>query len=188
MAFRSSTSAPWNSFTNRAHVVWRELTSRMPSLTSALSMMSRICFVMSTTWVRFSLSIVNVCRTTFKVCTVTPSMVLGCQTPSDPISCTRYPWCRGGESNPHGPRGPADFKSAASPSSATPATAFHDCMEAASGFEPLNRGFADLRLNHLATPPQPLNGGSLTPLPSTNGAGNGIRTRDPNLGKVVLYH
>ena len=21
-----------------------------------------------------------------------------------------------------------------------------------------------------------------------NGAGNGIRTRDPNLGKVVLYH
>ena len=26
-------------------------------------------------------------------------------------------------------------------------------MEAASGFEPLNRGFADPRLNHLATPP-----------------------------------
>jgi len=22
----------------------------------------------------------------------------------------------------------------------------------------------------------------------SNGAGNGIRTRDPNLGKVVLYH
>ena len=29
-----------------------------------------------------------------------------------------------------------------------------DCiLEAASGFEPLNRDFADLRLNHLATPP-----------------------------------
>ena len=30
-------------------------------------------------------------------------------------------WCRGRESNPHGPSRPADFKSAASPSSATPA-------------------------------------------------------------------
>ena len=28
-----------------------------------------------------------------------------------------------------------------------------EMVEAASGFEPLNRGFADLRLNHLATPP-----------------------------------
>ncbi len=33
----------------------------------------------------------------------------------------RIRWCRGRESNPHGPCGPADFKSAASPSSATPA-------------------------------------------------------------------
>jgi hypothetical protein len=27
-------------------------------------------------------------------------------------------------------------------------------MEAASGFEPLNGGFADLSLNHLGTPPR----------------------------------
>jgi len=27
-------------------------------------------------------------------------------------------------------------------------------LEVASGFEPLNRGFADLRLNRLATPPR----------------------------------
>ena len=28
-----------------------------------------------------------------------------------------------------------------------------DELEAASGFEPLHRGFADLSLNHLGTPP-----------------------------------
>jgi hypothetical protein len=27
-------------------------------------------------------------------------------------------------------------------------------LEAASGFEPLHRGFADLSLNHLGTPPR----------------------------------
>ncbi len=35
-----------------------------------------------------------------------------------------------------------------------------------------DRGFADPRLNHLATSP---------------GAEDGIRTRDPHLGKVMLY-
>ena len=73
-------------------------------------------------------------------------------------------------------------------------------LEAASGFEPLNKGFADLCLNHLATPPllrklrppaSPL--GSFQRPPSgsegaLHGAGNGIRTRDFNLGKVALYH
>ena len=48
-------------------------------------------------------------------------------------------------------------------------------LEAASGFEPEHKGFADLPLSHLGMPP-------------FCGAGNGIRTRDFNLGKVTLYH
>ena len=70
MALRSSTRAPWNSLTKSAQVVWRELTRMMPSLMSAPSTMSRICLVISRTWVRFSLNIVKVFRTTFKVSTL----------------------------------------------------------------------------------------------------------------------
>ena len=33
------------------------------------------------------------------------------------------------------------------------ANEINDNLEAASGFEPLHRGFADLSLNHLGTPP-----------------------------------
>ena len=46
---------------------------------------------------------------------------------------------------------PADFKSAASAYSATPAKN----LEATTGFEPVNSGFADRRLIHLATSPLP---------------------------------
>ena len=53
-------------------------------------------------------------------------------------------------------------------------TAFAVHMEATGGFEPPNRGFAVRCLGHLATSPY--------------GAGNGIRTRDFDLGKVALYH
>ena len=51
-----------------------------------------------------------------------------------------------------------------------------DELEAASGFEPENNGFADRCLTTW-----------LCRL-KKNGAGNGIRTRDFNLGKVALYH
>ncbi len=90
---------------------------------------------------------------------------------------------------------PADFKSAASANSATPALAddillllinifnqrqeqknsvMGENLEATTGFEPVNSGFADRRLNHLATSPI--------------GAEDEIRTRDPLLGKEMLYH
>jgi hypothetical protein len=49
-------------------------------------------------------------------------------------------------------------------------------MEATSGFEPLNRGFADPCLNHLATSPPMI------------GAEDEIRTRDFLLGKEAFYH
>jgi hypothetical protein len=41
--------------------------------------------------------------------------------------------------------------------------------------------FAVRSLNHVGTPPCDRAG-------MKTGAGNGIRTRDPDLGKVVLYH
>ncbi len=48
------------------------------------------------------------------------------------------------------------------------------------------KGFADLCLNHLATVPYYfLLGGRYN---QKNGAGEGVRTLDFNLGKVALYH
>ncbi len=49
-------------------------------------------------------------------------------------------------------------------------------LEATTGFEPVHRGFADPRLNHLATSPLKF-----------FGAEDGIRTHDPLLGKEMLY-
>ena len=74
-------------------------------------------------------------------------------------------------------------------------------LEAAGGFEPPNRGFADRSLNHLGMPPHDLlqdlktkkGDQGLVTLPKPGypgafGAGDGVRTRDFNLGKVALYH
>ena len=55
-------------------------------------------------------------------------------------------------------------------------------MEATTGFEPVDDGFANRSLNHLGTSPMRMS------IRAKNGAGGEIRTRDPNLGKVVLYH
>jgi hypothetical protein len=63
-----------------------------------------------------------------------------------------------------------DFESCASANSATPAL-----LEAATGFEPVIKVLQTLAL--------PLGYAA-----NVSGAEDGIRTRDPNLGKVVFYH
>src|SRR3989338_8254958 len=58
--------------------------------------------------------------------------------------------------------------------------------EAASGFEPLNRGFADLRLNHLATPPHTSTGSGPTPGPrlETMERETGFEPATPTLARL----
>ena len=60
--------------------------------------------------------------------------------------------CAEGGTRTHTSLRRADFKSAAS-AIPPPRQEVSKKVEAASGVEPLNRGFADPRLNHLATPP-----------------------------------
>ena len=79
-------------------------------------------------------------------------------------------WCRGPESNRYGCFQPRDFKSRASASSATSA----EVMEATPGIEP--------GIKVLQTSALPLGYVAIF------GAGNEARTRDPLLGKEVLYH
>src|SRR4026207_944220 len=60
-------------------------------------------------------------------------------------------WCRGRESNPHGPCGPTDFKSAASPSSATPAIRSLDRLPSWRRRADSNRLIEVLQTSALAT-------------------------------------
>ena len=87
-------------------------------------------------------------------------------------SCHIFIWCRGPESNRYGYHYPRDFKSLASASSATAADKTN--MEATPGIEP--------GIKVLQTSALPLGYVALI------GAGNEARTRDPLLGKEVLYH
>ena len=95
-----------------------------------------------------------------------------------PSALSLTTWCPRPDSNRHGSFPPRDFKSRASTSSATrafelmvrsselgdkrqsilfdyelPTNNYELKMEAASGFEPLHRSFADCSLSHLGTPP-----------------------------------
>ena len=57
-------------------------------------------------------------------------------------------------------------------------------LEARDGIEPSHKGFADLSLTTWVPRPEIKEFDSL----ADPGAGNGIRTRDFDLGKVALYH
>ncbi len=63
-----------------------------------------------------------------------------------------------------------------------------DLMEATTGFEPVDSGFADRRLNHLATSPLTckVSGSSSNPAQLLYGAEDEIRTRDLLLGKEAF--
>ena len=75
--------------------------------------------------------------------------------------------------NRHGSHLPQDFKSCVSANSTTPAGLLY--VEAATGFEPVIKVLQTLAL--------PLGYAA-----KHHGAEDGIRTRDPHLGKVVFYH
>lgn len=61
------------------------------------------------------------------------------------------------------------------------------CLEARTGFEPVMKALqaSALPLGHLAVLSKEV--GRKRPTPNKHGADNGVRTRDPHLGKVMLY-
>ena len=73
-------------------------------------------------------------------------------------------------------------------SSRTARSGFKVELEAPSGFEPENGGFADLCLTTWLRRPVGKDHQTARLWKGESGAGNGIRTRDFDLGKVALYH
>ena len=100
-------------------------------------------------------------------------------------------WCPGRDLNPHDQRS-TDFKSVASTNFATRAVTVQvDDWRRGSESNRRTRSCSPLH-NHSATAPEKIEEiGSLCSQVGIErleiGAGNEIRTRDPNLGKVVLY-
>ena len=65
---------------------------------------------------------------------------------------------------------------------------FQTVLVCAAGFDWRRRADSNRRITDLQSAALPLGYGAASRTKKYAGAGNGIRTRDPDLGKVVLYH
>ena len=69
-----------------------------------------------------------------------PRPPLAFAVPLPPLAVVAAVWCRRGDSNPHEPEGPQDFKSRASTGSATPAHGGKESRESNGSYESDGKG------------------------------------------------